>query len=277
METPIDWLDMCRRASARQAALFAASLTISERTVYEGRGEGGDMTLELDRRCEDIVFDELEVVAASGHSLVAISEERGEVRLGGDGAATARVVIDPIDGSMNVRRTIPSHALSIAVADGGSMADVSFAFVHDFGAGDEFVATRGGGAKMNGAPLGVDLPGQGLEVVGIESTDPRWILPSVAALQGETYRLRAVGSIAITLSYVAAGRFDGMLSVRGCRSVDVAAAQLIAREAGAAVEFPGLELSEASLGLDARYPVCAALDPAHLETIRAAQAAAAQD
>ncbi len=276
METPIDWLDVCRRVSARQADLFAASLTIAERTVYEGRGEGGDMTLELDRQCEDIVFEELEAVAAQGHALTAISEERGEVALGdgGGAAAAARVVIDPIDGSMNVRRTIPSHALSIAVADGDSMADVSFGFVHDFGTGDEFVAVRGEGARMNGAPLGVDLPGQGLEVVGIESTDPRWILNSVAALQGETYRLRAVGSIAITLSYVAAGRFDGMLSVRGCRSVDVAAAQLIAREAGAAVEFPGLELSEATLDLDARYPVCAALDHAHIETIRAAQAAA---
>lgn len=278
MEAPIDWLDVCRRASARQADLFAASLTISERTVYEGRGEGGDMTLELDRQCEDIVFEELATVAARGHALIAISEERGEVALGdGERSAATRVVIDPIDGSMNVRRTIPSHALSIAVADGDSMADVHFGFVHDFGAGDEFFASRGEGARMNGAPLGIDLPGQGLEVVGIESTDPRWILDSVAALRGETYRLRAVGSIAITLSYVAAGRFDGMLSVRGCRSVDVAAAQLIAREAGAAVEFPGLELGEASLGLDARYPVCAALDHAHMATIRAAQAAAAQD
>src|SRR5690606_28847191 len=56
VETPIDWLDVCRRASARQSDLFAASVTIAERTVYQGRGEGGDMTLELDRRCEDIVF-----------------------------------------------------------------------------------------------------------------------------------------------------------------------------------------------------------------------------
>ncbi len=275
METPIDWLDVCRRVSARQADLFAASLTIAERTVYEGRGMGGDMTLELDRQCEDIVFAELEAVAARGHPLTAISEERGQVELGdGAGGAARWVVVDPIDGSMNARRTIPSHSLSIAVADGDSMADVSFAFVHDFGAGDEFVAVRGEGARMNGAPLGVDLPKQGLEVVGIESTDPRWILASVAALQGQTFRLRAVGSIAITLSYVAAGRFDGMLSVRGCRSVDVAAAQLIAREAGAAVEFPGLALSEASLDLDARYPVCAALDHAHMGAIRAAQAAA---
>ena len=274
MEQPLDWLDVCRRVSARQADLFNATLGITERTVYEGRGEGGDMTLELDRQCEDVVFEELEAVAADGHALLAISEERGEVRLGPeDGDTVHRVVIDPIDGSMNVRRTIPSHSLSIAVADGDSMADVNFGFVHDFGAGDEFVATRGEGAKMNDRPLGVDLPQNGLEVVGLESASPEWTLGSIEVLQGKAYRLRVVGSIAITLSYVAAGRFDAMLSPRGCRSVDAAAAQLILREAGGVVEFAGFELGEAMLDLDSRYPVCGSLDPDHMETIRLAQEA----
>ena len=58
----------------------------------------------------------------------AISEERGEVVFG-DPEAPTRVVIDPIDGSLNARRTIPSFALSVAVASGGSMADVEFAYV----------------------------------------------------------------------------------------------------------------------------------------------------
>ncbi len=57
-------------------------------------------------------------------------------------------------------------------------------------------------------------------------------LPALEALTGRVFRLRVVGSIAITAAYVAAGRLDGMLSLRPCRSVDVAAAQLIVREAG---------------------------------------------
>ena len=272
VDAPIDWLDVCRRISARQADLFTASTTIAERTVYEGRGEGGDMTLELDRQCEDIVFEELEEVVAAGHSLLAISEERGEVRLGeGEGEPQARVVIDPIDGSMNVRRTIPSHSLSIAIASGDSMADVDFGYVYDFGAREEFVASRGGGAMVNDRPLAVDPPGQGLEVVGLESADPRWVIGTIDALQGKAYRLRVVGSIAITLAYVAAGRFDAMLSARRCRSVDAAAAQLIAREAGGVVEFVGMELSEAMLHLDARFAVAAVRDREHLADIRAAQ------
>ncbi len=276
MEAPIDWLDICRRIAARQADLFEASTSIVERTVYEGRGEGGDMTLELDRQCEDIVFDELELVVEAGHSLLAISEERGEVRLGdgpkADEPAT-RVVIDPIDGSMNVRRTIPSHSLSIAVASGDSMADVDFGFVHDFGARDEFFAVRGEGARLNGRPLGVELPGQGLEVVGLENADPRWVLGTVAALAGNAYRLRVVGSIAIGMAYVGAGRFDALLSARRCRSVDAAAAQLIVREAGGVVEFVGNDLEAAKLDLDARYAVLAVLEDEHLDVIREAHAA----
>jgi myo-inositol-1(or 4)-monophosphatase len=269
----IDWLDACRRMVARQANLFVTTRGSAARTVYEGRGEGGDMTLKLDRQCEDIVFEELGRIVAAGTSLLAISEERGEVVLG-DGDPQLRVVIDPIDGSMNVRRTIPFHSLSIAVASGDSMADVEFGFVHDFGAREEFSAIRGGGARLNGTaiePRGGKPFDHPLEVVGIESADPRWILGAVEELQGKAYRLRAIGSIAITLSYVASGRFDGMFSARGCRSVDAAAAQLIVREVGGEMVFVGHELSEAPLDLTARYAVAAALTLEHLEVIRAAQ------
>ena len=72
-------------------------------------------------------------------------------------------------------------------------------------------------------------------------------MPWLAALEGKAYRIRAVGSIAISLCYVAGGRFDGMLTGRACRSVDAAAGQLIAREAGAEVAFDGAGL-DVSLG-----------------------------
>ena len=270
----IDWLDVCRRMAARQSDLFASTRGIATRTQYEGRGEGGDMTLVLDRQCEDIVFEELERVVASGLSLSVVSEERGEVHLGG-GEAGARVVVDPIDGSMNVRRMIPSHSLSIAIASGDSMADVDFGFVHDFGAGEEFSAVRGAGARIGDAriePRDGDHP---LEVVGIESADPRWISAAVEELEGQAYRLRVIGSIAITLSYVACGRFDGMFSARGCRSVDAAGAQLVVREAGGDMVFVGHELEDTPLDLDARYAVAASLSPDHIDVIRAAQDAGA--
>jgi len=255
-----------------QRAIFAATPSSAERTVYEGVGEGGDHTLAIDRRCEDAVFAELEVLSAQGASFVAVSEERGEVSFGAGGAA--RVVIDPIDGSLNARRTIPSHSLSIAVASGSSMADIEFGFVHDFGADEEFVARRGAGATLDGRPVRVSAGSEKLEVVGLESAEPEWALPALEALAGKAYRLRVVGSIAITAAYVAAARFDAMLSLRSCRSVDAAAAQLIVREAGGAAAFGDLSLEQAELDLDARYPIAAAGDAGGLEIVRAAQRSA---
>jgi myo-inositol-1(or 4)-monophosphatase len=185
----------------------------------------------------------------------------------------ARVVIDPIDGSLNARRTIPSHSVSIALSSGPTMADVEFGFVHDFGAGEEFSAWRGRGAVAGDGPLRVAASGERLEVVGLESAEPEWARPVLDLLAGKVYRLRVVGSIAITAAYVAAGRFDAMLSLRACRSVDAAAAQLIVREAGGAVAFGDLDLSEAALDLDARYPIAAASGAEALATVRAAQLA----
>lgn len=268
-----DWLEICRRIVAAQRAIFAATPDSAARTVYEGVGEGGDRTLTIDRECEDAVFAELEALAVAGASFVAVSEERGEVEFGGGGEA--RVVVDPIDGSLNARRTIPSHSLSIAVASGPSMADVEFGFVHDFGADQEFAARRGGGASADGVPARVSAEAERLEVVGVESAEPQWSLAPLAALDGRVYRLRVVGSIAITAAYVGAGRFDAMLSLRSCRSVDAAAAQLLVREAGGAVAFGELGLDEAALDLDARYPIAAANGPGGLAVVLAAQAAKA--
>jgi myo-inositol-1(or 4)-monophosphatase len=266
-----DWLGICRRIVAAQREIFAATPGSAERTVYEGIGEGGDHTLVIDRRCEDVVFAELEQLAEAGASFVAVSEERGEVAFGDGGAE--RVVIDPIDGSLNARRTIPSHSLSIAVASGDSMAAVEFGFVHDFGADEEFAARRGAGATLGGQPIRVPAELDKLEVVGIEAAEPEWALPALEALGGRAYRLRVVGSIAITASYVACGRFDAMLSLRSCRSVDAAAAQLIVREAGGDAAFGDLPLAQAPLGLDARYPIAAAWGPASLDVVRDAQRA----
>jgi myo-inositol-1(or 4)-monophosphatase len=246
-----DWLGLCRRAVAGLEQLLHDTPDVKDRVAETGtRGAGGDHTLVLDRSAERIVFDELDRLHAEGMQFVALSEERGEQVFGADGASSARVIIDPIDGSLNAKRDGFHYALSFAVADGDTMADVDFGFVHDFGAREQWWAWRGEGAWR----ARVDGPAEGerldpsladrrsragkLEVVGIESADPRWLCDQVDALAVCAHRLRALGSIAVSLCAVAAARHDGLVTLRRSRGVDAAAGQLIVREAGGLVSFP---------------------------------------
>lgn len=249
-------------------AIFAEHRGIEARTAYEGVGEGGDNTLVIDRLCEDAIFAELDKLHAAGLEFTAISEERGTVVFG-DPSAPTRVVIDPIDGSLNARRTVPCHSASIAVAGGETMADVTIGFVHEFGADEEFVAIAGSGVTLDGEPIETPI-GDGLEVVALEASKPERVQAASAALVGKAYRIRSPGTIAISLSYIAPGRFDGMFSTRHCRSVDAAAAQLIVREAGGSVGFDD-DLSQTSLSLDARFGVAGARTEADLAVLVEAQ------
>ena len=266
-----DWTGICRRIVAGQQELFDSTLSVTERTVYDGIGEGGDHTLVLDRQCEDLVFAELDQLASSGAAFTAISEERGTVDFNGGGQAW--VVIDPIDGSLNVRRTLPQHSLSVAIASAPNMAAVEFGYVYDFGPREEYLARSGSGAFLNDRPLKV-TPAERLEVVGVEGAKPERIIPLLERLAGEVHRLRCIGSLAITMSSVAAGRMDGMVSPVLSRSVDVAASQLIAREAGALVELGEGGLSEVGFDLDRKFLVAAASSSRGLEALLASRKSA---
>jgi myo-inositol-1(or 4)-monophosphatase len=266
-----DWLGAARRAAAALRTILAERPTTAQRVVETGtRGEGGDRTLEIDALAEEAVFAELKRLHEAGARFTVVSEERGTVDFGGDGVL---VVVDPIDGSMNAKRGLPHHCVSIAVADGPSMADVVFGFVQDFGPDEEWVAHRGGGATLNGEPLDTALGERRrrdgkLELVGFESADPRWVLESAERLVVVAHRLRAIGTIAAALCQVAAARFDGMLTLKGTRAVDAAAAQLIVREAGGLVAFTAFEQPLAApLDLLPRSPVVAARTEAGLREL----------
>ena len=234
-----DWLGACRRATGGLKEILAGHPTTLERAVETGRGEGGDQALVIDRAAEDAVFAELDSLHAQGHRFTAVSEERGEVDYGG---GDVLVVIDPIDGSMNAKRGLTHHGLSIAVAEGSTMADVVFGYVHDLGPDEEWTARRGEGATLDGGPLDT-APRERrtesglLEVLGVESADPRWIAKAAGDLCEHAHRIRVIGSIAISLCQVAAARFDGLATLWRCRAVDAAAGQLIVREAGGQVAF----------------------------------------
>jgi myo-inositol-1(or 4)-monophosphatase len=268
-----DWLGASRRAASALRTMLAERATIAERVVETGtRGEGGDRTLEIDALAEEAVLAELDGLYQAGARFTVVSEERGTVDYGGNGTV---VIVDPIDGSMNAKRGISHHALSIAVAEGPTMADVVFGYVYDLGPGEEWVAERGAGATLDGERLDPSLGERRnragkLELVGIESADPRWLRDSADALVDAVHRVRAMGTIAVTLCQVAAARLDGMTTLRGSRAVDAAAAQLIVREAGGHVCFPACATPlGAPLDLVPHSPVVAARTPEGLRELAA--------
>jgi myo-inositol-1(or 4)-monophosphatase len=257
-----DWLGACRAAARGLQEVLVEHPTSRERVVETGeRGGGGDQTLVIDAAAEDAVFGQLEALHDAGARFTAVSEERGYVDFGDPDVL---VVVDPLDGSMNAKRGLTHHALSIAVADGPTMADVLFAYVYDLGPGEEWRATRGLGAFLNDEALATPQPERRkrdgrLELVAIESADPRWLAASSEALVRVTGRLRAIGSIAVSLCQVAATRVDGMATLWNCRAVDAAAAQLVVRESGGYVAFTAMdEPLGAPLDLKPRSPVVAA-------------------
>ncbi len=256
-----DWLGVCRRSVAGLQAMLSEHPTTGERARETGRGEGGDESVFIDRAAEEIIFAELDGLYAQGHRFLALSEERGAVDFGDD---ATRVIIDPIDGSLNAKRGLPHHAVSIAVARGATMADVWFGYVFDFGAREEWVAWRGDGVRLNGAAL-ADAPPERrtrdgrLELVAVESANPRYIAAASDGLVASVHRVRALGTMAVSMCQVAATRVDGMLSLWRCRAVDVAAAQLIVRESGGLVAFTDYaDPLGAPLDLVPRSPVVAA-------------------
>lgn len=256
-----DWLAVSRRAAERVRAELARFATAAERGVETGTGEGGDRTLVIDQAAEDAVLAELD---ALGAPMTVISEERGEVELHGGGAL--RAVVDPVDGSLNAKRGLPYASLSLAVANGPTLADVEFGYVAAFEPELEWSAVRGSGAFAGSERLPPLEPGP-LEILGLETARPELVAQAAETIARlDARRIRALGSVAVTLSLVAQGALDAMLSLRPIRSVDAAAGALLVREAGGSVAFP--EAGErASLGLDMRSRVFAARDAELLERL----------
>lgn len=249
-----DWLALARDCVTDVDAVLRELPTRIEREPVLRAGEGGDDTTAIDAAAEAVVMRRLEALDID---LTLVSEEVG-VRTYGAGGPPV-VVVDPIDGSVNAKRGIPFFSLSIAVADGDTMDDVHFGLVHDFGAGEEWSATRGGGAFLDGAPLAGPGPKETVELLSLEGTTTAAVAAVVPTLAGVASRVRVMGSLALSLCHLAAGRVDAVCCLKPARSIDIAAAQLLVRERGYAIElFDDPPFATAPLDLGQRSRVVAA-------------------
>jgi myo-inositol-1(or 4)-monophosphatase len=196
-----------------------------------------DLVTEVDEQAERVIREILlEAFPAYG----VLAEEGGALA----GEVDARWIVDPLDGTTNYAHGLPIFAVSIALERAG---EVVLGVVHDPMREETFIAERGGGATLNDEPVRVsdtDEPIQALIATGFPYD--RAEMPEALELFGRfaalTRGMRRLGSTALDLCYVAAGRLDGYYE-RGIWAWDIAAGSLILEEAGGKVtDYRGGEL-----------------------------------
>ncbi len=194
----------------------------------------GDYVTAADKRCDKILREEL-AKARPGYAF--LTEETGTVA-GTD--PDHRFIIDPIDGTMNFMHSVPFFAITIALERKGELvAAITYNPVSD----EMFMAEKGGGAFLNNRRLRVaqrrdihdtllsyEIPHRGGKEHALSRAE-------ISVFQGKVVGIRGPGSAALSLGYVAAGRFDAMIC-RNLNKWDIAAGILLVKEAGGFVSDP---------------------------------------
>jgi myo-inositol-1(or 4)-monophosphatase len=191
-------------------------------------GMGADLTPTklIDKVAEDCVIGYLRE-----HPLCSclISEEAGKVEFNG-GSGT--IFLDPVDGTFNAVAGIPFYALSIAYAEDGI---VRKAYVRNLSSGETFTAEKGKFARCNGDPIRVSKVSN-LDTCAMSVYGRKFDPGRVMQLGQKIRRWRLLGASALELCYVACGRIDGFIDLRGTlRVTDAAAGVLVCAEAGGKV------------------------------------------
>jgi myo-inositol-1(or 4)-monophosphatase len=188
----------------------------------------GDYVSQADRKAEDILFAELSK-ARPGYAF--LMEERGVVEGDDD---QHRWIVDPLDGTTNFLHGIPIFSISIALERQGQLVA---AVIYNPAMDELYTAERGGGAFMNDRRLRVAgrikltdcVIGCGIPHLGRGQHGN--FLVELRNVMAEVSGVRRLGSAALDLAYVAAGRMDGFWET-GLSAWDIAAGLLLVREAG---------------------------------------------
>jgi myo-inositol-1(or 4)-monophosphatase len=177
-----------------------------------------------------------ELIAARFPSHAVLGEEAGAGQAAA-AKATWRWIIDPLDGTTNFAHGLALFCVSIALEVAGRL---EIAVVYDPVAQELFTAERGEGARANGAPMRVSTRGALIDALlctgfpySIRERQRRQV-EVFAGFLGRSRAVRRLGSAALDLCYVAAGRFDGFWEEQ-LNAWDVAAGVLIVEEAGGRV------------------------------------------
>ena len=227
------------RAARKAGDLIARATDDLDRIDVESKG-ANDFVSDVDRSAEREILYHLNK-AYPDHAFLA--EESG---VSGNEESEYRWIIDPLDGTTNFIRGIPHFAVSIACEYRGK---IEHAVVLDPIRREEFVASRGRGAQLNGRRIRVSklpslegaLLGTGIPFRERQTEHMAEYIRSMETLAANSGGIRRAGAAALDLAYVAAGRLDAFWEI-GLAPWDIAAGALLVREAGGLVaDFNGGE------------------------------------
>ena len=213
-------------AGARLRQAFGHHLAVNATYAH-------DIKLAADVECQELIY---QILLDHFPKTRCIGEEGNDP---GNPNAEHEWIVDPIDGTMNLAMGIPHFCVSIAVREVASLR-IMAGVIYDPLRQELFTAERGSGAYLNGVRLKVSTRSKlsdAMMAVGFaksqESIDHCLKLYQVYG--NAARKLRAMGSAALDLAYVAAGRLDAYIE-QGVNLWDVAAGHVLVEEAGGVME-----------------------------------------
>ena len=221
-------------ATAVQAVIRAGAMQLAGIDHLRVEKKGAiDLVTQIDREVETM-FRALIAGRFPDHAVLA-----EEFEIGGDRQREAEYtwVFDPVDGTTNYAHGLPIFCSACALERHGQPV---VAAIYDPSRRELFTAERGLGAWLNGAPMRVSAAGEmiaALLVTGFPysvQTDSGYLLNLFGDFLRRARAVRRLGSAAIDMAYVAAGRFDGFWEVK-LNPWDVSAGALLVEEAGGRV------------------------------------------
>src|SRR5215211_947994 len=197
-------LATCVAAAARAAGIIREGGRNRHTIEWETKAHA-DFVSDVDRAAERAI---IETIAGRHADARVLGEELSPAMSDRTGLV---FVADPLDGTTNFLHGFPWYAVSIgALVDGEPSAGV----ILNVANGELFTATAGGGARMNGQPIGVspiNVPQRSLIGTGFPFKDPEQFdeyLRMLPRIMRETAGIRRPGSAALDLADVASGRFE---------------------------------------------------------------------
>jgi len=249
----VDWLNVLQACSKKMKKEILNIYQTAEAAKSFGIGAGGDIKKKIDLVAERALVETLKEHKAS---CTLISEESGTKQIGAE-PSKLMLTIDPLDGTTNALRGLPFMATSLAVSKKPHLKDVETALVTDLLHNVTYTAERGKGAFRNNEAIEPSKTfSLGEAVIGVDFNTFKAgeIVNQMIRVFEQTKHLRHLGANALEICYVADGKTDAFIDIRGkLRVTDMAAAQLILREAGGIITTP--EGTELDAPLDATQRV----------------------